>query len=144
MSGLNRRGILGLIASAPMAAPAVASELAGIRGGGIGGVLLQQRAMNYAGEAVASPSTGFADMRDWASDRLKRLTENRSVRVRELMRHTTRLDPDLASSRSLSLSAKIRLQAIRDEQVEFEQESKSLTGQIASYAKAFLGQEPYP
>lgn len=119
-----------MIAAAPVAgqgmmqsAFASGKNMAGVGSSGV---------IGYAEQAAS-----LAPMSCWAKERLKNLLESRGQRVRDLMRQIDRLDPDLASSKSLSFSAKLRMQAERMERDEFDREHASLTQQIAHYAAKF-------
>ncbi len=113
---LRRSFLKGLVA-APVAAPVMARDAASAAG--ISPPLNTPPFKLDAVRAMTGAQTPAAldgSFVDYVRDELKRITspewENRTRA--ESARSVTRLDPDLASSKSLSLSAAIRLQAKRD------------------------------
>ncbi len=110
----NRRGFLRLIAAAPVAAPVIAREAAQKAGVGVVGLGVGQFATGSAGNP--SPSSSH-DEREWLTGWCKRVfsADWEAEKRREGKGWMpSRLDPDLASSRSLSLSAALRIQQDRD------------------------------
>lgn len=120
---MNRRGVLGAMVGAvtagPSAAKAAAAGLNPNVGAAVGQFAVQSDRYFGATQAGSSPNVSPSY---WA-DRLKELVAKRGERRASYMRRVSKLDADLAESRSLSLSAKIRLQAERDEQRDFDEES---------------------
>jgi hypothetical protein len=122
---MNRRSILRMFAAAPIAAPVIAREAtakAGIGAFGLGDPSgYGSQPLSQAYEGTATLNTAW----DWKADILGKIDRLTSRDERDkLFRNTTvtRLDPDLASSRSLSLSAAITIQKWRivDRQIDHE------------------------
>lgn len=112
---VGRRGFLRLLAAAPVAAPVVAREAAQKAGVGSIGLGVGEEFPPSAGQNWGVPT----DENDWVRSRMKQvLSKAWEDEERESMRdwHPSRLDPDLAASRSLSLSAALRIQ--RDRNIE--------------------------
>lgn len=131
---LTRRLFARALPAIPLAMKAAAS--AGISGG-VGG-------MGVPGAVTASglnavPSSPGESYADHLKKCLLDLVANRGTARAEAMRYVSRLDADLASYRSLSLSTRIRLQAERDEERDFRRRSDNLKREIAEHARqAFL------
>ena len=109
-----RRGFLRLLAATPVAGPVIAREAAQKAGIGAVGIGLDQYGPTSAGCPSSSSSDGE---REWLMGWCKRVfsAEWEEEKRREGKRWMpSRLDPDLASSRSLSLSAAVRIQQDRD------------------------------
>lgn len=109
---VGRRGFLRLIAAAPVAAPVVAREAA--QKAGISSLAAGMPEAPYGGATGAHSGEG-----DWIKDTCKRVfsREWEETRREQMMTYLpNRLDPDLASSRSLSLSAALLIQ--RDRNIE--------------------------
>lgn len=70
--------------------------------------------LGYAGES-------FDPIKN-AKRRIAELIDGRPARRGDYLRNISRLDPDLADARSLSMSARIRLQAERNEARDFERQ----------------------
>lgn len=118
---VGRRGFLGLLAAAPVAAPAAVGDVMAGISPPIGAFDGYANKLSYAGR-IAECGSNKIDASFWR-ERLKELSSKRGERRASYRRRVSKLDPDLASSRSLSLNAKIRIQAERDEQIDFEEES---------------------
>ena len=138
---IGRRGILGLIASAPAAAKVAAS--------GIGPA---PDAFGYGGmDAVKGRSTSLSAVgqqvvgeRDWAPQRVAKLVselagmkDRRAEQVAERVRQVGRLDPDLSVNRSMSLATKMRLQAERDVDRDLNKQAGWLTRELAELREQF-------
>lgn len=99
-------------------------------------------AANAAGAVASGNPVGPSGIGESYLDYLKRsLAEhiaNRAMRRARAARFVSRLDPDLASSRSFSLAARIRLQGERDEERDFEEQRLRLLKEIADTAKREL------
>lgn len=119
---MNRRGVLGALAGAVAAGPSAAKAAAAGLSQPVGGIALGDNALQYASIASGKGGPLAPDASFWR-DRLKDLIDRRGERLAGFMRNVSKLDPDLAESRSLSLSAKIRIQAERNEQRDFDEES---------------------
>ena len=107
---VGRRGFLRLIAAAPVAAPVIAREAA--TKAGIGVIGSAQAVAGTYGEPICGPSN-----QGWAMSYAKRVFSSKWLseeRDRFRFRQVGVLDPDLASSRSLSLSAAVVMQRERD------------------------------
>ena len=105
-----RRGFLRLLAATPVAAPLVAREAA--QKAGISTFAAGMPDVPYGGSAPPSSGEG-----DWIKDTCKRVfsREWEETRREQMMAYLpNRLDPDLASSRSLSLSAALLIQRARN------------------------------
>lgn len=130
---ITRRLFAQALPALPTAMKAAAA--AGVSDGvGVGKAL--GYAVSQAGCAPASPD--YDGHLAYLKGELARLVENRSDRLGYFMRSVCRLDPDIASNRSFSLAARIRLQAERDEARDFEQQRDSYQRQIADFAKKVL------
>lgn len=108
----NRRGFLRLIAAAPVAAPVVAREAAQKAGVGSIGAVMDAYPTGSSGNQASSGGE-----REWLASWCKSVfsAEWEAEKRREGKNwQPSRLDPDLASSRSLSLSAAMRIQQDRD------------------------------
>jgi catalase (peroxidase I) len=108
-----RRGFLRLMAAAPVAAPVVAREAAQKAGLGVVGLGVDQFGPGSSGCVPANPSSE----RDWLMSWCKQVftAEWEEEKRREGKSWwPSKLDPDLAASRSLSLSAAMRIQQDRN------------------------------
>lgn len=126
MAGVGRRGFLRLIAAAPVAAPVIAREAA--QKAGVSPLAAGMSEATY-GVVPPSPSGGG----DWIKDTCKRVfsQEWEETRREQMMTYLpNRLDPDLASSRSLSLSAALLIQ--RDRNIE-----RHIEGERADALRSF-------
>lgn len=130
---MNRRGILKLFGAAPVGLPVIAREAAAKAG--IGGTLSGPvpSVGSYMGQAGGEP----ASEKDWVRDWCKQVfTSAWEEEKRREMRgwQPERLDSDLASSRSMSLSAALRIQTERniERRIAREREEARLR-----YAKLF-------
>jgi hypothetical protein len=107
-----RRSFLKAFAAAPVAAPVLAREAAAKAGVG---PLLNANTLQGSplADPVPPPNGSFID---YVREEVQRtMSSEWTDRIRsESVRNVKRLDPDLACSRSLSLSAAVRLQAERD------------------------------
>ncbi len=119
---IGRRGLLGMFAAAPVIARS-AAEKAGIEVFGHGplnsGVLVshggpQQTINDYLKGCVNRLMTGEIEAE---------IRSSLSVR---------RLDPDIASMRSISLSAAVQMQKQRDVQRELEQHKRQLAARLSA------------
>ena len=139
---LRRRGFLGLLASAPATAPVMAREL-----------VTGQIPLGIAGSALKSdyddgpedPDCSNGSYKDevckpknnyWTEQIQRYIKDYRKLKAKPLsyyVRAVTRLDADLQCNRSLSLSAKIRLQAIRDKDYDISVHKKYLSENIATF-----------
>ncbi len=107
----------GAVAAGPLALEAVASEV-------------DKMALGFTnppptGGNALPPS--WNGEKDWIVSRLKELA---SPETRPLD-HVGRLDPDLVANRSMSLVARMRIQAAREQQRYAEREVKSLLERLA-------------
>lgn len=123
-----RRGFLRLIAAAPVAAPVVAREAA------------QKAGVTALGYGMPMPPTGgqsIGNGTDWIRDWTREVF---SAAWKEARWHEFKsnpvgaLDPDLASSKSLSLSAAVRIQRERNFARAIEGERRSA---LDRFKKAF-------
>jgi len=110
---VGRRGFLRLLAAAPVAAPVVAREAAqkaGVFPIGSAGAI-------QAAQDMCVPSGPSSD-KHWAETMIKRVFDPKWIAQRRewfTKRRTVGvLDPDLASSRSFSVSAAVRMQRERE------------------------------
>lgn len=105
---LARRAFLRIVAAAPMAAPVIAREAAQKAGISAVGAASQFATGGYG----ASPAIDNDWVKKWVSEVFT--SEWRDERWREIAGSSVgALDPDLASSKSLSLSAAIHIQRQR-------------------------------
>lgn len=116
---MKRRSFLAALVSAPAVAPVAlreATAAAGVKPLGFG----------FAGEnAVPSPSAPGSNL-PWMVERLKELEAADAFdQYFANMDQPSRLDPDLASSRSLSLSAALLIQRRRDAQRALDRSRRS-------------------
>lgn len=110
----NRRGFLRILAAAPVAGPVVARDAAKRAGVASVGIGVDQFVPGSSGRS--SPSVHDGE-REWLIGWCKSVfsAEWEAEKRREGKNwQPSRLDPDLASSRSLSLSAAMRIQQDRD------------------------------
>jgi len=129
---VGRRGFLRLLAAAPVAVPVVAREAAQKAGlsADAAGSIYDQAAKNYGGP-FATGSSGPDP--DWCRSWAKRVFSQDWVDQtrREIgRRHPWPLDPDLAASRSLSLSAAMRIQRERNIAKEIDREQSAAREQF--------------
>lgn len=121
---IGRRGFLSLLGLAPVAAASVAQKLAGI-GEGVAAALgsgeLHAGISEHYGAPIGDKATGYGRGQTLSPDvmakaylALNPVPEFVLQRIREESRATYRLDPDLVSNRSFSLSAKLSVQRERD------------------------------
>jgi hypothetical protein len=110
---VQRRGFLGLLAAAPIAGPVIAREAAASAGA-------MPVGSSFAIDAMRSDCTPCSPSsnKEWAEQTIKRVFDRKWIDERRewyLKRRVVGvLDPDLASSRSFSLSTAIRIQRQRD------------------------------
>lgn len=107
---MNRRGLLKLLGAAPIAAPVVAREAATKAG-------LAPLGMMAEGPYGCSPSQASISETAWVTEWCQRVFTKawaEEKRREGKMGYPQRLDPDLASSRSLSLSAAMHIQRERE------------------------------
>ncbi len=124
---ITRRLFGKIAAAAPAAMQAAASA-------GVAGPLSDDGFMY--GQATAGSAVALRAGVDIAKDLRKQIADligGRQDRFRNYMRGVRRLDADLASMRSLSLSARIRIQAQRDEARDFEREHNWLQQQLLNH-----------
>lgn len=117
-----RRSFLRLLAAAPVAAPVVARDAAAKAGIGAVGLGIDNYGPPVSGQCYPAEP---ASEREWIAGNIKRvLSKAWEQEQRDSMRHwyPSRLDPDLAASRSLSLSAALRLQRERDVESNIDRE----------------------
>jgi hypothetical protein len=115
---MNRRGVLRFLGAAPVAAPVIAREAA---------KLADVAAIENTGYlAMPEPSYGVSigdkvPYRQHIIESLQRIAsgKEREYVVRQISK-VRRLDPDLASSKSLSLSAAMHIQREREIDAEIE------------------------
>jgi hypothetical protein len=111
----SRRNILALIGLAPAAAAAGLKEAAaraGVSVTGIGGMLPRPSGLTEIGPEPANGPFNRSALR--AVYRMFGLPAWEKERIRREARYVEHLDPDLASARSFSLSARVRMQADRN------------------------------
>jgi hypothetical protein len=108
---VGRRGFLRLLGAAPVALPVVAREAATKAGiGAVGVGMSGAPEASYGGSITSSEGDWIASVakrvfsKDWEDEERERLKRW----------NVTSLDPDLASSRSLSLSAAMNIQRARN------------------------------
>lgn len=114
---MQRRSFLKFLGAAPVAAPVVAREAAARAGVSVG--MPVTSALTGASGAVMGGSISAS--KSWTDEAVRFLSASAAgkrdlARKEDFFRHEfgSRLDPDLASSRSLSLSAAIRIQRERN------------------------------
>lgn len=108
---VGRRGFLRLLGAAPVALPVVAREAATKAGVGSG------FSPDLLGTSAQVPMSGGTTEGEWITSVCKRVfSKDWEAEERERMKrwHVGSLDPDLASSRSLSLSAAVNIQRQRN------------------------------
>lgn len=132
---LTRRLFGQAAVAAPVAVPGMVREFAAQQGVGpfarnqIAGGLMSVSDMGRNSDKY-SPA-GIID--SW-KDELKRLLGlDRTAVLGEAMRQVDRFDADLMTNKSLSLTARIRVQAGRNIEREFEYRKKSLMDRIAGW-----------
>lgn len=141
---MKRRNFLKGLFAAPVAAPAIVNATM---------AEAQKMAMQPSGYIGSEPEWSNNAIpcvpdkdywRDEINNLRKYLTdlvtdEMFRKKVADQKKHVTRLDPDLSVCRSLSLDARIRMQAERDTRRYIETEKKSTEDRIATYTKYLLG-----
>lgn len=134
----NRRGFLGLLASAPLAARAVADQAAAKMG--LSTAFDTSNAVY--GQSMGVPMPARADGGSWVRQALADMMTDRSRQQRrDQAREEARvLDPDLASMRSLSPSAAYAIQRKRSYQRITDRERKYLNWQLEDVAR---GEMPF-
>jgi hypothetical protein len=141
---MNRRGFLKAAAVAPIAAPAVAGDVAAKIGlssaaqlGGMGAAMRPQVLPGYWGEkANEALSDTPESVAEWVRRRLSSEFSDDTIayRWREAHSMARMLDPDLAACRSISPVAAYRIQAARN----FERATKAARLDIEDTAKRWL------
>lgn len=129
---MKRRGFLGFLAGGAVAVPgmakqAVASSMADLSLEGISGVV--------AGDGGFGPVAASIGQSDWAAKSLAQIV-GRTAQQHEYFKRRTRvdrLDPDLATYRSLALHAKIAMQRDRDYQRNLESERGYFEAVVAGW-----------
>jgi hypothetical protein len=130
---VGRRGFLRLLAAAPVAAPVVAREPA--QKAGVGAIGLGVDQLIPAGSSGQSLSS---DEGVWLTDWCRRVLskEWEAEKRREGKSWLpSRLDPDLASSRSFSLSAALRIQQDRNIELRIRREREDAQSRYLSFFK---------
>lgn len=103
---MNRRGLLRLLGAAPVALPVVAREAAAKAGIGT---------LGLAAPAYPSQPCGSAEDESWVGDWVKRVfSKEFEKEAQRNVGSVGTLDPDLASSRSFSISTAVRIQRERN------------------------------
>lgn len=128
---MKRRGFLGFLAGGAVAAPgmakqAVASSMADLSLEGISG--------SVVGDGSFGP-VAVIGQSDWAAKSLAQIV-GRTAQQHEYFKRRTRvdrLDPDLATYRSLALHAKIAMQRDRDYQRHLESERGYFEAVVAGW-----------
>jgi hypothetical protein len=130
---MNRRSILKAIGLAPVAAPVIAREAASKAGIGVFDLGMAYPSDCVQGSAALGKEASY---REWILSQIKDVFSQsyRDQIARSYGRGITRLDPDLASSRSLSLSSAIRIQ--RDRLIDQEIE-RAKTNALEQYKREF-------
>lgn len=134
-----RRGFLRLMAAAPVAAPVVAREAAQKAG---------VTALGYGmpmggGQPGQSVGGGNDWIRDWAKDVFSAAWKE--ARWQEIRSNPVgALDPDLASSKSLSLSSAVRIQRERNFARMIESERRSVSKRFKEAFGIDYPSEPRP
>lgn len=130
---VGRRGFLRLLAAAPVAAPVVAREAA--QKAGIGTVGLGVDQYSSSGSCGPSPSNDEGEwLTGWCRRVLSKEWEEEKRREGKSWL-PTRLDPDLAASRSLSLSAALRIQQDRNIERRIRREREDAQSRYLSFFK---------
>jgi hypothetical protein len=134
-----RRGFLRLMAAAPVAAPVVAREAA------------QKAGISALGYGMPMPPSGAGNsiaggndwIRDWAKDVFS--AGWKEARWQDIKSNPVgALDPDLASSKSLSLSAAVRIQRERNFARMVENERRSVSKRFKEAFGFDFTPEPRP
>ena len=128
MKALSRRSLMRLLPGFVIGGKKVLQDTAS--------VAAEQLALAPSGAirgAIAEPGfDGGAGRTGWALKRLSELADPRhQERERGWFRGPTRLDPDLAACRSMSLSVRIQMQAARDFERSQKDTKSYLDGVIA-------------
>ena len=111
---LARRGFIGALAALPTVARAAAEKA------GVTGPVGTAPSLSHGGAYPAPYADNAVEVRNQIARVLDRSRLDRQRK--ELKRNVTRLDADLASNRSLSLDAAIRIQAERNVQMMTDME----------------------
>lgn len=134
---LNRRKFLGVAAASPLAAKEIAQKA------------IEEAQMHASGISFHSDSiyTGIADpdvspsMRSlWEAFRDIGVPDWKHEDLREDARRSRTLDPDIASMRSLSLNAKMRMQWDRNYEVLVDRALRQLD--LAQMKRSFFSEHP--
>jgi len=113
---LARRSFLQLMGAAPIAAPVIAREAAAKAG--VAAMPLPSFEQDYFGGINPTTESGLP----WAVERLRDLDAPEAFsKALAAVGRPRLLDPDLASSRSLSLSAAMRIQREREARAKLEE-----------------------
>jgi len=137
---MRRRGVLGLLGGALAAGPSMAKEaVSSIASMQVPGLIESGMAVGGSEQSYSAiESTGIPyDHIGWLKERLEEIVGLSDSARQERLDSTwvNSLDPDLAVNRSFSLSAKVRMQKVRNFEREIDREKRSLTRQIADYIK---------
>lgn len=145
---MNRRSMLGLLGLAPTLGAAVAKQAIGASGElavSTSGMTLTTG--GYTPDVVPS-KMDFAEKSMWqlqmfndAQDSLKKLTHDKDTWIAEAiatelqhhMKYNPRIDYDILGMKSISDVAKIRMQARRNAERQYENDKQHLAQRIKSY-----------
>lgn len=122
---IARRGFLGFLGAAPIAAPVMAREAAAKAG--LGEVVAFSKGAAELSNNPWAERLQVVDQKGhakWLAEQVKNIMSPERRREAARLLVVKRLDPDLASSRSLSLSAAMRIQKERLIEAHLAQEAE--------------------
>lgn len=135
---MKRRGFLGFLGGAVAAGPAMARQAAvGIESLVIPSIPWEAPLEPLTGSGIQSASGQPWDEGAYLKDRIAQLVGMTDAERRERIASTyvTSFDPDLATNRSFSLSAKVSMQKRRNFERQHEREHRGLLREMAEYLK---------
>lgn len=127
---MNRRGFLGLLGATPFAAKKAAAEAVSSLVGISGPMAIPSGGDVPASLGSLSSSRGGPDDVEWATKQLSRFLNPKNLERMRKNIVVTRLDPDLASMQSMSLSARMAIQKERRLQETIDSERSWLERMI--------------
>lgn len=150
---MKRRGFLGFIGGAAVAGPSMAKAVVaqGMEAMSLGGAANQLGGLASSGIAASNyglnPHPPFdepmspLDPRHWLQRELAEFVgmSAQDKQDRRMRTWVQSLDPDLAVNRSMSLSAKLRIQRDRNFKTEMENQHRHLLKEIERAVKNFAG-----
>lgn len=138
---MKRRNFLKGLFAAPAAVPAVMAEAQSMVMGSVTHPtdrLIGATPSNYWISGTKTPDSKYwqselTGAKNYLAELLS--PERRQIAISNTLRHLSRLDPDIAAMRSLSMSARMRMQAERNVDRETASDVASIEGRIKHFTE---------